>query len=183
MKKNTVRVKTQIDDKVFSDFSHFNAFRLHNRWVGFLLFPFLMLGLGVINRVTGSEFLFVLFCLCATLIPTTYLIFYKVSLTRQIELHQLKTPRIAYTVELSESGMLVSTTSEQNFFKWSQIYRVFELDDYTYVYITKARGFILPLKDLESASPDALHGLFTEFLAPIRLFDKRSKSSINSYSK
>lgn len=42
-----ITVKTMMDTKVFTDFSHFNSFRLNKRWLSLVPFP-------VIIRNTGA---------------------------------------------------------------------------------------------------------------------------------
>lgn len=177
MKENLIKVDINMDSKVFSDFSHFNAFHFHRRWTGFVLFPLLMIGLGLVNRMTGSDFLFFLFIAAAFIIPAAYLLFYRISLKKQIVRYKLETPYPVYTLGLSSEGVSMTTATEEHFFRWNQVYRVFELDEYTYIYITKARAFILPYKDIVEVSPTSLHQVFVDYLPSIRLFDKRSRKS------
>ena len=168
-----ITVKTMMDTKVFTDFSHFNSFRLNKRWLSLVLFPVIIVAFGFVNLFTGSRLLFYVFCAAGIVLPLLYLLFYRVSIKKQIVAYQLEIPRCAYTVFLSKDGVAVSNEKEQAKLDWERVYRVFELDDYTYVYITKARAFILPHRDIADGTPEQLHQLFLEYLPSVRLFVKR----------
>lgn len=173
MEIQPITVQTRIDETVFTDFSHFNSFRLSSRWLSLLLFPVVMAAFGAVNLLTGSRLLFYVFCAAGIALPLLYLLFYRVSLNKQIAAYQLEQPRSAYTVCLSADGIAVSTEKEKTEFCWEQVYRVFEMNDYTYLYITKARAFILPHCDVSQGTPEQLHQIFLDYLPQIRLFDKR----------
>lgn len=177
METQPVIMHVKMDAKVFTEFSNFNAFRMNRRWLGLALFPAAMGIFGVVNLMTGSRLLFDLFCIAGVVLPLLYLFFYHISLRKQISAYHLKSPRNAYTVSLSADGVAVSTEKEQTSFRWDQVYRVFELDARTYVYITKARAFLLPHSDLSQATPEQLHQVFLDYLPRVRLFDKRKKQA------
>ncbi|WP_101910238.1 YcxB family protein [Marasmitruncus massiliensis] len=168
-------IHTKMDKRVFTDFSNFNSFRMNGRWLSLALFPVVMGAFGIVNLITDSRLLFYLFCAAGVAMPLLYLVFYHVSLKRQITAYHLDKSRSAYTVSLSADGIAVSTEKEQTSFRWDQVYRVFELDTCTYVYITKARAFLLPHSDLSQATPEQLHQVFLDYLPRVRLFDRRKK--------
>ena len=175
MDKQEITIRSHLDSHVFSDFSNFNAFQLHNRWLSLAAFPELMLALSLVHYFTDNLFFFKLFLVLGFILPIGYLFFYFVSLRRQIQVNQLTTPRLAYTVTLSYSGIHVATETEQITYRWDQIYRVYVRNNATYVYITRARAFLLPNSDLPSGtSQNALVALIHRYLNPIRMFDKRS---------
>ncbi len=175
MEAQPIIIHTRMDGRIFTDFSNFNSFRMNRRWLSLVLFPVVMGGFGVVNLITGSRLLFYLFCAAGVAMPVFYLVFYHVSLKRQIAAYHLDEPRSAYTVSLSAGGIAVSTEKEQTSFRWDQVYRVFELDSCAYVYITKARAFLLPHSDLSQATPEQLHQMFLDYLPRVRLFDRRKK--------
>ena len=76
---------TYVDVKTFRDFAFFNSFLLHGRWISLMLFPLVMSGLGVLNLVTGSPFLFRLFLVLALVTPGLYILSYRISLRNQIK--------------------------------------------------------------------------------------------------
>lgn len=174
----SITVPSHMNQQVFTDFSNFNSFRLHNRWLGLAGFPVLMIALSVVNRETGSDFLFYLFIACGIGLPLLYLLFYFVSLKQQVKANGLDTPRLAYTVTLSPHGVEVETDKEHAKYRWEQLYRVYVLPEATYVYITRARAFLLPHADLsDGVTPQELVALVSEHLPAVRLFDKRGRAA------
>lgn len=177
----TITVPSHMNQQVFTNFSNFNSFRLHNRWLGLAGFPVLMIALSVINRETGSDFLFYLFIACGIGLPLLYLLFYFVSLKQQIAANGLQTPRLAYTVTLSPQGVAVQTDKERAKYRWDQLYRVYVLPEATYVYITRARAFLLPHADLpDGVTTQDLVALVSQHLPAVRLFDKRGRAARNA---
>ncbi|MEA4932737.1 MAG: YcxB family protein [Lawsonibacter sp.] len=174
MNNGHITIETRIDKHVFCAFSHFNAFHLHHRWLGLAAFPVIMLALGIVNRYTGSNLLFYLFSVVGILFPVLYLVFYVVSLSHQVRANRLETPRLAYTIALSESGIEVASDTEHAVYPWQQIYRFYVLPGVAYGYITKGRAFLLPFAGLrEGATADELVACVRANLPPERLFDKR----------
>lgn len=172
-----IQVHTQIDRKVFTDFSNFNAFRLHYRGLGLAGFPVLMIALAILNYATGSKLFFWLFSLTGILLPLFYLLFYRVSLSKQIIANHLEQPRHAYSVQLDKTGVTVQNDAEHVVYRWDQVYRVYLREHYVYLYITKARAFLLPYTDIaEGADAQALISSIRQNLEPIRLFDQRSRA-------
>ena len=145
----SVTVETYVDDKVYRDFSDFNAFQIGYRWVSLALMPLILLA------------------------PLSYLFRYVVSVKNQIRKFDLATPRKFYEVRVSDKGIFVKNQTEKTSFTWVQTYRVYERDQYFYIFITKARGFILPLKGLETEEIRLLKEIIKENLQPIRYMDRR----------
>ena len=148
MESQEITVRSHLDSRVFSDFSNFNAFRLHNRWLSLIFFPVLMIALALVHRATNNETFFWIFLILGILLPVGYLLFYSVSLRQQIRANGLDTPRHAYTVTVSYAGVQVENATEKASYRWDQIYRVYALGSATYIYITRARAFLLPNADL-----------------------------------
>ncbi|MEN1760058.1 YcxB family protein [Anoxynatronum sibiricum] len=166
-------VRTTVNAQIFRDFSHFNAFQMNHRGLMLLFFPVFLIILGVVHLSTGSRLFFYAYCGAGLLLPLAYLIFYRVSLNRQIRLHHLEMPRVAYTVTLGQKDVKVTSETEITTFQWHQVYRVFHLEQVSYLYLTKARAFILPHGDLQQGTPEALFKLVGEQVPPIRVKHKR----------
>lgn len=173
-------VHSTIDRNTFSDFSFFNCFRIHNRFISFLAFPVLMLICGYVNLVTGSPFLFWLFTAIGLIFPVGYLFFYRVSLKNQIQRNQLSTPRLAYTVHITADAIHVRSPTEETSFHWDQIYRVYSYKSYIYLYITKARAFILPYKDIEDGTAEDLWNCITSHTDPLRVRTRLNKDKTSA---
>ncbi len=172
-----ITVASHMDARVFTDFSNFNSFRLKNRWLGLTGFPVLMIGLGVINYLTGSTLLFWIFSSLGIILPLGYMIFYRISLRNQIKANQLETPRLVYTVTISKRGVEVVNQKERATVRWKQVYRVFVRKNAVYIYITEGRAFILPEADLpEGCTMQDLVDLIRAHIDNIRVFDKRPRA-------
>ncbi|PHV70093.1 hypothetical protein CS063_12370 [Sporanaerobium hydrogeniformans] len=175
MEKIPIQIDTHMDVATFRAFSHFNSFKLNNRFITLALFPVVMFGLAVINAVTGSSLFFWLLISLGILLPSSYLIFYKVAMERQITLHGLDTPKKVYSLIVNTKGLYITSQTEKAHYRWNQIYRLFVMDDSIYIYLTKARAFILPYKDFTQGTPEELLALAQKNLPSVRLFDKCSK--------
>lgn len=169
----SVRVETYVDDRVYKDFSDFNAFQIGYRWVSLAAMPLILLFLAAVNFVTGSAALAWICVVFGVLAPLSYLFRYVVSVKNQIKKFDLTTPRKFYEVVVSDKGIHVKNQTEKTSFTWEQTYRVYERDKYFYIFITKARGYILPLKGLEPEDIRLLREIIKDNLQPIRYMDRR----------
>ncbi|MFA6846147.1 MAG: YcxB family protein [Sphaerochaetaceae bacterium] len=143
MKQN--RIACRIDSKVYGDFLYFHAFWVSNQWALVVFFPLFMLGFGVVNYITGSYFLSIVFFVLAVLFPLyKYMVFLKVK-KKQIGLYKLDTnPRVFYEISFDEEALHVSNEKEQASYPWKKIYGVFETPHYYFWYVTKINSFIIP---------------------------------------
>ena len=142
--EKTFRIPCTIDQKTFRDFAVFNSFRFRLRGLTLLLFPFFMLTLAVINRITGSNALFWIFLILGLIMPAFYLFRFEVSLRNQIRVNQLEQPRVFYTVTVSPETIVVENLTERQELPWDKLYRIFRYRDYIFIYATQARVFIVP---------------------------------------
>ena len=147
---------SKIDSKVLSDFSYFNCFTLKHRLIGLVAFPPTMFAFGMLDTLTGSTFILKLFTVLGFALPILYVIFYIVSLKKQILRFNLQEAKKAYTVELCDDGIHVKNETEKAVYAWTQIYRIYITKKYMYVYITKNRSFIMPYADLQEVSKESL---------------------------
>lgn len=175
IKGRIVRVETYVDDKVYRDFSDFVSFSVGRRWISLVAMPVLLIFLGGVNFYTGSKVLGWICVILGILAPLGYLFRYVVSVKNQIQKFELTTPRLFYTVTVSDGGIHVENQTEKVDFNWQQTYRVYERDEYFYIFITKARGFILPVKDMEAERVRLLKSIIQENLPSIRYMDRRKR--------
>ncbi len=173
MKIQTLTIQSVIDEKAFRDFSYFHNITMENRLMGFILGSALLAAFAVFNLVTGSMLLFSLCLGFAVFIPLIYYILYQRSLRRQIQANHLETPRTAYTLTLDSKGVTASTDKERMTYPWKNIFRVYRTPHYIYIYIIiKTRAFIIPLKDIKGATPDALWDLICSYTDQIKVYKK-----------
>lgn len=172
-----VRVDTRIDAKVFRDFSDFNAFVIGKRWLTMIAASVVLLILAIVNWCTGGIALSYICVALAVLAPLMFMLRYTVSVKGQIRRFQLEQPRQFYELKISAGGLEVQNETEHAKYQWKQVYRVYEKEEYFYIFITKARGYILPKADIVSGSEDLLKEIIKEDLPEIRYIDKRRKKN------
>ena len=148
----TFHFSTYIDDEIFRDFAFFNSYLFNGRWISLTLFPLVMAGLGIVNLVTGSSFLFRLFLVLALVIPVLYVFYYRISIHNQIIINNLQDRQLAYTTLFKDKQIEVSNQSEKQPLEWEKIYRIFRYKKYFYLYVTQSRAFILPAEGLEDST-------------------------------
>lgn len=120
------------------------------------LFPLVMMGMGVVHQVTGNGTLFVVFSVIGVVLPLGYLAFFTVATRKQIAVHRLGESRLVYSVRLDEKGITIWNDREHIDYGWEQVYRVYLVKGYAYLYLTKVKAFILPYEYVVEGTPDEL---------------------------
>lgn len=171
----SVKVETVLTPGAFAAFSRFNAFRLHWRGIGLCLFPLVMALMGAVHLATGSPGLFFLFCALGVLLPVGYLAFFFIAVHRQIEIHQIREPRVVYRVSIGEGGVSVSNDREQAEYGWDHVFRAYLTEQYAYLYITNSKAFILPYTNIVEGSREDLDATLRRGLGAARVRNLRRK--------
>nr|WP_321299415.1 YcxB family protein [uncultured Sphaerochaeta sp.] len=154
----TITVCTYVDADVYTTFSRFNNFTLNHRSLSLKLFPVLMLGLGTAHLFSNYLLWGTAFILLGGLLPLGYVAFHRKALANQIERYKLDQPRLAYTVHLGESEILIHTEKERASYPYAMCYGAYQVPGFCYLYLTKAKCFILPAKDIQQGVTE--HELF-----------------------
>ncbi len=178
--KNEIIVRSMIDEKVFWDFSNFNTFGMSLRnWLLAIGFPLFMIAMGIINiTVRGKAsadsglVLGLAFIALGIFYPISYYLYYKKTIREQIKKFNLSTPQNFYTCALDENGLSVTSADGKASCTFEKMWRGYAVKEYVYLFATKKRGFILPLANIEGASPDELITFLKQHLGK-RFFDKR----------
>lgn len=161
----SILITTHVNAEVFTTFSKFNNFTFNRRGVTFFSFPFLMVVLSLMHFFNRDTTLGVLFLIFAFLLPLGYLGFHSRSVSNQVKRFNLEKSRIAYTIRLQESGIQVSNQRENAEYPWDICYGAYRVKGYCYLYVTKAKCFILPDVDIEiNASSDQVWQFLQEKL-------------------
>lgn len=145
----TITVHTHVDAQVYTAFSTFNNFTLNQRKLTLKLFPVLMIGLGVAHLANQYRAMGVVFIALGCLLPLSYLGFHRRALKNQIAQYRLEKPRLAYTITLMQSKIFIENGKEKIQYPYEMCYGAYQVPHFCYVYITKAKCFILPTKDLQ----------------------------------
>lgn len=168
-----------IDEKVFWDFSNFNTFGMSVRnWALAVGFPVFMIAMGIINiTIRGKAsadsglVLGLAFIALGIFYPISYYMYYKKTIREQIKKFNLSTPQNFYTCTLDAEGLNVANADSSAACSFEKMWRGYAVKEYVYLFATKKRGFILPLADVEGATPEELIAFLKQHLGK-RFFDK-----------
>lgn len=144
-----ILVQTQVDSKVYTDFSRFHNFIHGHRAFSLGAFPLLMIGFAIMNGLTGSWFLFGLFVVLGILMPVGYLVFYRRGVSNQIRLFGLEQNILVYSVLLDDAGLHVDMGEDLFDYTWEALYGAYKVPPYIYLYVTKIQCFILTNENVE----------------------------------
>lgn len=145
----SITVCTYVDAQVYTTFSRFNNFTLNRRSLSLRIFPLFMFGLGIAHLLSSYLLMGITLILLGGLLPFGYVAFHRKALANQIERFRLDQPRMAYTVTLGETEISIDTAKEHASYSYAMCYGAFQVPNYCYLYITKAKCFILPANDLQ----------------------------------
>jgi hypothetical protein len=143
---------------VYTTFSKFNNFTLNRRALSLKIFPLFMLGLGIAHLLSNYLLMGIALIFLGGLLPFGYVAFHRKALATQIERFKLDQPRLAYTVILGESEISVDTAKEHASYSYAMCYGAYQVPGFCYLYLTKAKCFILPAKDIQQGVNE--HELF-----------------------
>ncbi len=161
-KPQTIVVHTHVDAAVYSAFSTFNNFTLNRRGLTLKLFPLLMTGMGIAHLASSYTVMGIAFIALGALLPLAYVGFHRRSLANQIEQYKLDRPRLAYKVSLQQTGIFVENNKESTRYPYEMCYGAYRVAQYCYVYITKSKCFILPVKDLQDEVTEEMLWMFLQ---------------------
>ena len=126
------------------------------------------------GQVQGAKLLGIVLLVVGLGLPLAYFVSFALSMKQQIVNQGLKRPRHVYTLVLTEraKGISVSNETEHADYEWKKIHHVYRglLD--TYIFITPARGFILPHHCIEEGEEE-LWDLIRRKVDPLRTTDLR----------
>jgi len=173
-----IQINCHIDENIFKNFSNFNNFTFHKRWISLTLFPFIMIFFALVNKMTHSDLFFWIFLILGFFLPLSYLFIFKASIQKQIQYFHLETPKKAYSLLLTERGVAIENIKEKTQYSWSQIYLVARSTNAHYLYITKDKAFILPHTDIqEGITPDQLWSFFQNHVETLHTKDYRKQNT------
>lgn len=162
-----MKIEVIMTEEIFRRFTMFDLFRRRKVWKKPAIWAAILCTSAVIcfvmGHVRGAKLLGTVLLLVGLGLPMSYFATFASSMKQQIVNQGLKRPKLVYTLELSEKakGISVSNETEQAAYEWKKIHHVYrDLLD-TYLFITPARGFILPHHCIEEGE-DALWELISK---------------------
>ena len=162
-----MKIEVILTEELFRRFTMFDLFRRRKVWKKPAIWAAILCTSAVIcfvmGHVRGAKLLGTVLLLVGLGLPLSYFATFASSMKQQIVNQGLKRPKLVYTLELSEKakGISVSNETEQAAYEWKKIHHVYRALLDTYLFITPARGFILPHHCIEEGE-DALWELISK---------------------
>lgn len=165
MQNTECRVVSVINDKIFRNFALFDTFVKQKHWRSPAIFAAIMLISAsacffMRDAREGAMTLCTVLALIGVALPVVYVISFFGSVNRQINKLKLKEGKAAYTSDLKEYGITVSSGEEKAELKWEALHFAYLAKDCIYLYVTPKRAYLLPNVGAEP-NPEALWSLIT----------------------
>ena len=159
-----MRIEVIMTEEIFRRFTMFDLFRRRKVWKRPLIWAGIFCVSAavcfVMSHVRGAKLLGFVLLLAGCGLPLSYFATFASSMKQQVLSQGLKRPKHVYTLTLAEKakGISVSNETEQAEYEWKKIHHVYRDLTATYLFITPARGFVLPHQCIEEGD-DALWDL------------------------
>ena len=153
-----IDIRVKLTEETFRKFCIFDMFRHQQRW----LLP-VLISMGLLTAALAI-LLFLpdqpgtipgLLTGLGLAVPMLFFGLNLIQIHVQIAVHQLKKPKIIYTLRLNEEGVLVSNNQENDSFvilPWQQLGPAYQRKDCVYLYVNPRRALLLP--DGQASIPD-----------------------------
>lgn len=161
-----MKIDVYLTEALFRRFTMFDILKRRKMWRSPVTFASILGGCAcvcfIMHHVDGAVLLGSVLLAVGLGMPAVYFSTFFSSLHKEIKNQQLKSPRLVYTLELEDKpdGIFIRNKKEKATYKWEQVFHVYEDKNATYLFLTAARGFILP-HDCIPAGKDALWNLLT----------------------
>lgn len=173
-----MRIEVILTEEIFRRFTVFDIMRRKKKWFPSAIFA-AILGVSAaicftMHHVQGAILLGSVLLAVGLGLPAVYFGTFFSSLKKEVVKHGLKRPQHVYTLELTPKakGIAVSNEKEHAEFEWKKVHHVYRDLLATYLFITPARGFILPHTCVEEGD-DALWELIEKKIPAERRTDIR----------
>lgn len=155
MQKDSITINVQIDSQTFRRFARFDTYLLRRRWVSPAVFAVILSVFSCVAflmraRAEQAGLIGWLLLIIALGLPAAYFLHYELQLGAQVRRLNIKKPRPAYFVTLSDAGVRVVNNMAKEAplsFSWDQVHAAHRRSDAVYLYHTESRAFILPARD------------------------------------
>ena len=156
MRLSSVSADVYFDEKNFKDFSFFHTIirnNLRNTMVILLL-----ISVAGFNFSAGRTSYGVSFIGFTAGLVLLYYLLYMLSVSRQVKLLKLREKlQFAYSLTVDDMGLTVKYDEEHvKTYSWAGMHKVYRVPEYVYFYVTKTQAYVLPFRDLNGVTPDAL---------------------------
>lgn len=173
-----MRIEVIMTEEIFRRFSRFDMFRRRKVWRAPAIWAVILCTSAALcfvkGQVQGAKLLGAVLLVVGLGLPLAYFASFALSMKQQIVSQGLKRPKLVYTLVLTDKakGIGVSNETEQADYEWKKTHHVYRNLLDTYLFITPARGFILPHHCIEEGE-DALWDLIRRKVPQERTTDLR----------
>ena len=164
-----MKIDVILSEALFRHFTMFDILKRRKMWRSPVIFASILSGCAcvcyIMHHVDGAVMLGTVLLAVGLGMPAVYFSTFFSSLHKEIKSQNLKTPRQVYTLELTDTadGIFIRNKTDKATYKWEQVFHVYRDKNATYLFLTAARGFILP-HDCVPEGADALWALVTSML-------------------
>ncbi len=155
MHKDTITIHVHIHEHLFKRFARFDTFIIRHRWRSPAIFAAILTAFSAVaffmqGRAEQASLIGWLLLVIGLGLPAAYFLHYEIQLSGQVRRLNIKKPRPAYFVTLTEEGVRVVNNMVKEAplsISWEDVHAVYRRRDAVYLYHTENRAFILPQKD------------------------------------
>ncbi len=164
-----MKIDVVLSEALFRRFTMFDILKRRKMWRSPVIFASILGGCAcvcfIMHHVDGAILLGSVLLAVGLGMPCVYFCTFFSSLNKEIKNQKLKTPRLVYTLELTEhsDGIFIRNKTEKASYKWEHVFHAYRDKSATYLFITAQRGFILP-HDCISEGSESLNELLSRML-------------------
>ena len=164
-----MKIDVMLTEALFRRFTMFDILKRRKMWRSPVTFASILGGCAcvcfIMHHVDGAILLGSVLLLVGLGMPFIYFATFFHSLHQEMKKQELKEPRLVYTLELTKKsdGISIRNKKEKANYQWNQVFHAYRDKEATYLFITAARGFILPHTCVAEGA-DALWNLLTDML-------------------
>lgn len=176
-KHDHIRIRVMLDEKTFTDFAKFNAFRLKKGMKQPILFCITMFAFSVISLFTHkpqSVITAVVLTIIGTSLPMYHIFRFNYSTRKSVRASGL--PREAYELILGEQKVNIQSLAPGGnnvTLNWKEFHHAYRTQKCIYLYAMPQRAFLLPDGQAESASADEVWRWITQHIGKDKTTDVR----------
>lgn len=175
-----MKIEAYLDEKIFRRFTMFDILKRRKHWQSPAIFASILSFCAVIcyimHRVDGAVLLGTVLLVVGLGMLVVHFVSFFFSLREEVKKQELKTPRLVYTLNLTEKskGIEIENGKEKAVYEWKRVFHAYRDKDATYLYLSPDRAFLLP-HDYIMEGDDGLWAMLEKKVPKDRRTDLRKK--------
>lgn len=158
--EKTMKIDVMMDEKTFKDFALFDNFSYRKIWKRPILFAgifivFALLCFAMRGMREQADLLGTVLLIIGLGLPMAYFGLFFRTLGTQLKRLKLGTPRLFYTILLSDAPDGIVMTAKgavDQRFSWASAERAYRSDEAVYLYVAPGSALILPFRDAKGGA-------------------------------